>query len=325
MSQQELEFKIGEDEKPATVELTDTDEGTEAKIANEEPPLSVETLSEEPVQQTDQPNEEELAQYSDKVKKRIDKLTARLRETQRREQAAVEYARNVQAQAQELHRRFQQTDTERLGEARNRIETQAVALKQIIKKAREEGDIDTETEAQERLTGILMEQRRVQEDEARRAHETAIAKQQQEAFLRQQQYYAQPQVQQSQQAFIDPRAEEWAEKNEWYGKDVAMTHAAQGIHTQLVGVEKFDPTSDEYYDELDRRVREAFPHKFQESQTMQQTNSRASRPVQTVAPASRSSGVNNVARRTVKLTPSQVAIAKRLNVPLEEYAKYVKE
>lgn len=327
MSQQELEFKIGEDEKPATVELTDTDEGTEAKIADEEPPVSVETPSDEPAKQADQGNEEELTQYSDKVKKRIDKLTARLRETQRREQAAIEYARNVQAQAQELQRRFHQTDTERLGEAKNRIETQVIALKQIIKKAREEGDIDTETEAQERLTGILMEQRQVQGDEARRAQEAAIAKQQQENFARQQQYYAQqaPQQQPQQQGFVDPKAEEWAEQNEWYGKDVAMTHAAQGIHAQLVAIEKFDPTSDEYYDELNRRIRESFPHKFQESQPVQQTNSRASRPVQTVAPASRSSGVNNVARRTVKLSPSQVAIAKRLGVPLEEYAKYVKE
>lgn len=323
MNQQELEFKIGEDEKSATVELTEGDDGVEAKMADVEP-------AEPQVEQVEQPAEEkpkaaldkELGQYTDTVKKRIDKLTARLRETERREQAALDYARQVQAQAQELQKRFQHTDSERLGEAKSRIETQAAALKQIIKKAREEGDIDTETEAQERLTEILFEQRRVKEEESRRESQLAAQKQQQEALARSQQA-VQQQPQQAQT--YDPRAEEWAERNEWYGKDVAMTHAAQGIHIQLVSKERFDPTSDEYYDELDRRIREAFPHRFQEDQAVQQTTSRANRPVQTVAPASRSSGVNNVARRTVKLTPSQVAIAKKLGVPLEEYAKYVKE
>ena len=115
----------------------------------------------------------------------------------------------------------------------------------------------------------------------------------------------------------DPKAEAWAEENEWYGKNVAMTHAAQGIHKQMVLAERFDPNSDEYYDELNNRLREAFPTQFN-------TKNRTNRPVQTVAPASRSSGVNN-ARRTVRLSPSQVAIAKKLGVPLEEYAKYVKE
>ena len=323
MSQQELEFKIGEDEKPATVELTESEDGLEAKVADAEP-------TETRVEQIEQPSEEkpkaaldkELGQYTDTVKKRIDKLTARLRETERREQAALDYARQVQAQAQELQKRFQHTDNERIGEAKSRIETQAVALKQIIKKAREEGDIDTETEAQERLTEILFEQRRVKDEEARREAQLAAQKQHQEALARSQQV-VQQQPQQVQN--YDPRAEEWAERNEWYGKDVAMTHAAQGIHIQLVSSERFDPTSDEYYDELDRRIRDAFPHRFQEEQAVQQPVTRASRPVQTVAPASRSSGVNNIARRTVKLTPSQVAIAKKLGVPLEEYAKYVKE
>jgi hypothetical protein len=316
MTQQELEFKIGEGEEPATVELTENDGQIEATLAEpaEQPPIV------EQEEQAASANPEELEQYSDKVKKRIDKLTARLRETQRREQAAIDYAKQVQAHAQELQKRFEHTDVQRLGEAKNRIETQAMALKQIIKKAREENDIDTETEAQERLTSILMEQRSVQQAEAARAQQAAALQQQQ--ALRQQ---YQAQYQQPQRApEPDPKAEEWAERNDWFGKDVAMTHAAQGIHTQLVLTEGFDPNSDEYYDELDRRIRGSFPHKFAGEQQTQQTNTRANRPVQTVAPASRSSGVNN-ARRTVKLTPSQVAIAKRLGVPLEEYAKYVKE
>ena len=324
MSQQELEFKIGEEEEPATVELTETDGKVEAKLAEEPQETIVEQEPAAPAQTAEAGSEDELGQYSEKVKKRIDKLTARLRETQRREQAAIDYARQVQAQAKELQKRFEQTDVQRLGEAKNRIETQAMALKQIIKKAREEGDIDTETEAQERLTSILMEQRSVQQAEALRAQQAAAMQQQAQA-----QQWGQPVQQQYQQPVQqrrapDPKAEEWAERNEWFGKDVAMTHAVQGIHTQLISAEGFDPTSDEYYDELDRRMREAFPHRFQGEQQVQQTNTRANRPVQTVAPASRSSGVNS-ARRTVKLTPSQVAIAKRLGVPLEEYAKYVKE
>jgi len=325
MSQQELEFKIGEEEQPATVELTESEGQIEAKLADEQPQTIVEQEGDSQESEGRQAgSEDELGQYSDKVKKRIDKLTARLRETQRREQAALEYAQKVQSHAQELQRRFEHTDGQRLGETKNRIETQTMALKQIIKKAREEGDIDTETEAQERLTNLLLEQRTVQHAESVRANQAA-AMQQQAAHQQQQAAWArQAQNQQAQQPIPDPRAEDWAERNEWFGKDVAMTHAAQGIHTQLVLAEGFDPASDEYYDELDRRLRSSFPHRFQGEPQVQQTNTRANRPVQTVAPASRASGVNS-ARRTVKLTPSQVAIAKKLGVPLEEYAKYVKE
>jgi hypothetical protein len=209
-------------------------------------------------------------------------------------------------------------DSERLGEANGRIQTQVVALKQIIRKAREEGDIDTETEAQQRLTALTLEQSQI-------TAATQQREQQQQAWNYQQEVAAQQAAQQPQaqvQQEIDPRVEDWAERNPWYGRDTAMTHAAWGIHRQLIQVEGFDPASNEYYDELDNRLKQAFPQKLG-SQPQAQTN-RTTRNVQTVAPASRSSGINN-ARRTVKLTPSQVAIAKRLGVPLEEYAKYVKD
>jgi hypothetical protein len=261
----------------------------------------------------------ELDQYSEGVKKRIDKLTARLRETQRREQAALEYAKSVQARAQQLEQQFMTADSERLGEANGRVQTQVVALKQIIRKAREEGDIDTETEAQQRLTTLTMEQNQI-------AVATQQREQQAQQWAYQQQVAAQQAAQQPQvqvQQEVDPRVEEWAERNPWYGRDTAMTHAAWGIHRQLIQVEGFDPSSNEYYDELDNRLKQTFPQKLGGGQQQAQTN-RATRNVQTVAPASRSSGINN-ARRTVKLTPSQVAIAKKLGVPLEEYAKYVKE
>ena len=302
----ELEFKVGEDESPATVSIG---EDGAAEVLDKPQAPRVETAD----------TGGELDQYSEGVKKRIDKLTARLRETQRREQAALEYAKNVQARATQLEQQYMTVDSERLGEASGRVQTQAVALKQIIRKAREEGDIDTETEAQQRLTSITMEQNQI-----------AVASQQREQQSKQwaydqqlaaQQAAQQPQVQIQQE--LDPRVEDWAERNPWYGRDTAMTHAAWGIHRQLIQVEGLDPNSNEYYDELDNRLKQTFPQKLGGGRQQAQTN-RSTRTVQTVAPASRSSGINN-ARRTVKLTPSQVAIAKKLGVPLEEYAKYVKE
>jgi hypothetical protein len=305
----ELEFKIGEDESPATVAIG---EDGAAEVLDKPQAPRVETTSQ-------QPNEGgELDQYSEGVKKRIDKLTARLRETQRREQAALEYAKSVQARATQLEQQYMTADSERLGEANGRVQTQVVALKQIIRKAREEGDIDTETEAQQRLTSLTMEQNQITHATQQREQQVQQWTQQQQVAT--QQAAQQPQVQVQQE--VDPRVEEWAERNPWYGRDTAMTHAAWGIHRQLIQSEGFDPNSNEYYDELDNRLKQTFPQKLGGGQHAQ-TN-RSARLVQTVAPASRSSGINN-ARRTVKLTPSQVAIAKKLGVPLEEYAKYVKE
>lgn len=303
---EQLEYNVGEGEQPATVQVP----------MEEETPTLPQISNEAGADKS----ERELDDYSDKVKKRIDKLTARLRETQRREQAALEYAKQVQSRAQELEQRYVKSDAERLVEAQNRVETQAVALKQIIRKAREEGDVDTETEAQQRLTALTLENSQIQAANAQR--EAYLQQQQQWAAQQAQQSAYQQPVQQAQPQQVDPRVEEWAERNKWYGRDTVMTHAAWGIHRQLVQVDGIDPSSDEYYDELDKRIRDAFPQKFQEGGSG--TQSRA-RNVQTVAPASRSSGINNAARRTVRLTPSQVAIAKKLGVPLEEYAKYVKE
>jgi len=305
----QLEFKIGEDESPATVAIG---EDGAAEVLDKPQAPRVETTS----QQSNEGGE--LDQYSEGVKKRIDKLTARLRETQRREQAALEYAKSVQARATQLEQQYMTVDSERLGEANGRVQTQVVALKQIIRKAREEGDIDTETEAQQRLTSLTMEQNQITAATQQREQQVQQWNYQQQVAA--QQAAQQPQVQVQQE--VDPRVEDWAERNPWYGRDTAMTHAAWGIHRQLIQSEGFDPNSNEYYDELDNRLRQTFPQKLGGGQQAQ-TN-RSARLVQTVAPASRSSGINN-ARRTVKLTPSQVAIAKKLGVPLEEYAKYVKE
>jgi hypothetical protein len=300
---QELQFDIGEEEKEATVEMNE--DGTDAELAVEEAP-AVEEVS----KQETKAEKEDLENYSGKVKKRIDKLTARLRETQRREEAALEYAKNVQQQNHELEERYQKTDGERLQEAQGRISSHAIALKQVIKKAREEGDIDTETEAQQRLTSAMMEQQRIQDTTVRRAQAPAPVQPRQAAPA--------PRAPEP-----DIRAEEWAESNEWFGQNTVMTHAVRGIHVDLVQKEGFDPTTDEYYDEIDRRIRDIFPREFDTTTTP--NNNRSRRSVQPVAPATRSSGVNNTARRTVRLTPSQVAIAKKLGVPLEEYAKHVKD
>lgn len=303
---QEMEFNIGDGEQETTVEMND--DGSDAEISSKEPPLVVEQV------RAAAPKKEDLEHYSDKVKKRIDKLTARLRETQRREDEAVSYAKNVLQQNESLQAQFRQTDTARLGEARGRVDTQVMALKNVIRRAREEGDIDTETEAQQRLTSIVWEKERLSE----------TMRQREWADSQPRQPVQQPEILRPRRADPDPRAEEWAEVNPWFGKNTVMTHAVWGLHKDLIQKEGFDPTTNEYYDELDNRMRNIFPQEFR-AKTSAQQNNRNSRPVQTVAPATRSSGINNSARRSVRLTPSQVAIAKKLGVPLEEYAKYVKE
>ena len=196
---EELDFNVGEDEQGATVEMND--DGSDAKLAVEEPPA----VEEAPAKQA-APAEEELDDYSGKVKKRIDKLTARLRETQRREEAALEYAKNVQQQNQKLEQVFQHTDTQRLEEMQNRVGTQLMALKHVIKKAREEGDIDTETEAQQRLTTMVMEQQTLNATTENRKRQALNPKQ-----------VAQPEILRPKQAEPDIQAEEWAEKNPWFG------------------------------------------------------------------------------------------------------------
>jgi phage I-like protein len=213
----------------------------------------------------------------------------------------------MQAKLQQLEQKVVRKDEERLYEASGRVETQVVALKQIIQKAREEGDISTEIEANTRLTSLIHEQRQIAEaNEQRKAYQEQLAYQQQQP---------QPVVQQA-RPVVDEKAANWVDNNPWYGRDTVLTSAAWGIHRQLIEVEGFDGRTDEYYDELDRRLKSTFPNRFGKD--------RATRTVQTVAPATRSTGVNN-ARRVVKLTASQVAIAKKLGVPIEEYAKYVKE
>jgi len=304
----QLEFELGEGEVETSIELPEQESEDKESASTLE-------VAQPAVAQKPEPEKHELDQVSENVQKRIAKLTAKMREAERREQAAIDYARNVQAKAQELEQKLVSTDQSRVYEAKSRVETQQMQLKAIIRRAREEGDIDTETEAQERLMQLSMEQRQLQQWEESRP-EPQSAPVQQQAPAQQPAY----QQQAPQKAAPSPRAEEWAAQNEWFGKDRTMTYAAWGIHQTLIEDEGIDPDSDEYYTELDNRIRGEFPNKFRTAQS----NNRQRSNVPAVAPASRGSGVNS-ARRTVKLSPSQVAIAKKLGVPLEEYAKYVKE
>ena len=300
MNDSQLEFDLGEGEKATDVSF-DRPEGDESPAEPEQETK----IFQKPEQESAPKNE--LDEISEGVQKRISKLTARMREAERREQAALEYAKGLQNQTQSLQQKLVQTDYSRLNEAKTRLETQQVQLRQIIAKAREENDVSTELEAQERLSALSGEQRQVA-GWLQTQQETI--KQQSEAPVQQ------APVQQPQRPQPNPRAEDWAEQNSWFGQDRVMTYAAWGIHQTLVEQEGVDPNSEEYYTELDKRVRSTFPDKF--SQSRQQRSAPA------VAPAARSSGINS-ARRTVRLSPSQVAIAKKLGVPLEEYAKYVKE
>ena len=304
-SEDQLEFNLGEEESETDVAIEQSEDGskTTAEVISNDPETDVE-------QESASSHREELESVSEGVQKRIAKLTARMREAERREQAAIDYAKGLQNQAQTLQQRLVSTDYSRLNETKTRLETQQQTLKAIIKRAREEGDIDTETEAQQRLTDMMMEQRQI-----------AGYLQQQSAEIERMrsQPIQQVQVQQApQKPAPSPRAERWAEDNPWFGQDRVLTYAAWGIHQTLVEQEGVDPNTEEYYTQLDQRLRDEFPKRFVPQQTRQQ------RSVPAVAPASRSSGVNS-ARRTVRLSPSQVAIAKKLGVPIEEYAKYVKE
>jgi hypothetical protein len=210
MSTEQLEFNVGEGEQPATVQIPDTEADDTSSLVES---------------QKAEANRGELDEYSDNVKKRINKLTARLRETQRREQEALNYAKQVQARAQELEQRYVKTDAERLVEAKNRVETQAVALKQIIRKAREEGDVDTETEAQQRLAALTMENSQI---EAANAQREAYVQQQQWA-AQQAAYQAQQQPVQQQPQQVDPRVEDWAENDPRRVGYPSPAHPSRGV------------------------------------------------------------------------------------------------
>ena len=250
---------------------------------------------------------DEHEEYSKNVKKRIDKLTGRLRESERREQAATQYAQNVHKENSTLKQQKQHIDSNYIIAEANRITAETETTKSLLHRANEEQNTDQQVEAQQKLAALAVEAQRVQAlNQSRAIREQQVVAPQQ--FL--QDY---PQEQQTRPAPPDPKAESWAEDNSWFGEDRAMTMTSFVIHQDLLS-EGFDAASNEYYSEIDKRIRDEFPHRFDAAAN--QTN----RLVQAVAPAKRSA---KAGRKTVRLTPSQVAIAKKLGVPLDEYAKYV--
>ena len=246
---------------------------------------------------------DQFEQAESATQSRINRLTKKMREAERRENEALNYAKQVQAEANSLKQRMSSLDNSYVNEYTTRVETQLAQTEKEMARAMELGDTQAAVEAQRKLTSLSIENDRASQ-----------AKMQQE---RQKEVVAQPQPQPQQQQMRRPdrKAEDWAEKNDWFGQDEAMTFAAFGIHKKLVEEEGFDPQSDDYYNELDQRISEKF---------RTPANNTSRRPAQTVAGVSRSTSGRSTGKK-VRLTPSQVAIAKKLGVPLSEYAKYVKD
>lgn len=271
--------------------------------------ISVQEIKEENAEQAQE--SDGLDDYSESVKKRIANLTKKYREAERQREEALKYAEGLKKQYEESQTKYSQLDKGYLSEFESRVTTQTEVVKDNLKRAIQARDADAIVKAQEQLAQLTLDNERLKA--TKKLEEEKAAQSQTQAIPQRLQQYQQPQPQQP-----DPKAEKWARENTWFGQDEAMTYAAFGIHKKLIEEEGFDAQSDEYYNEINSRMRKEFPHKFSGEANV----GKQSKPVQTVASAKR---VNKDGRRSVRLTPSQVAIAKRLGVPLEEYARYVKE
>jgi len=254
----------------------------------------------------EQPDKGEHEEYSEKVNKRISKLVGKLRESERREDAALKYATGLKTKQDTLEQQLANVNQNYISTAETASTSQLEEAKLRLRKAIEEGDVNAQADAQAILAraSLAAEKTKIQKEQLEMQ---AQQFQQQRELPRQPTYQAPP---------PDEKAQAWAEKNAWFGKDEAMTYTAFAVHRKLVEQEGYDPKSDDYYGEIDRQIKEQFPHKFETEISKKKVD-------QTVAPAVKS--VSKQGKRTVRLTPSQVAIAKKLGVPLEEYAKYVKE
>ena len=254
---------------------------------------------------------DEREEYSKDVQKRIDRMTYKIREAERREKEALEFAKKIKKEKDDLQGKFDKLDDGYVNEFSTRVKSELESAKTALKTAVANGDVDAQVAANQNLARLAIEQERINATEQQR-------KQYEETLKNTGQIGDQPVQNNVQPPKPDPKAEAWAERNEWFGKDEAMTYASFGIHKKLVEEEGFNPSSDEYYEEIDKRLRQEFPQKFNDGGEVQG----GKQPAQTVASANRTTSAG---RKTVRLTPSQVAIAKKLGVPLEEYAKYVKE
>jgi len=289
------------------------DEGVEVEVEAAEEPAGQEVVEEPEAQEQEsaaESGDDELDSYSNKVQARIKKLTERYRKEERDREEAVRLAQQLLQENENLKSRVQNLDKGYLSEYGTRIDAQVETAKRLYKEAYDTGDTDKMFEAQEALSKMSIEQERLRiaKQRSEQVSDQAPVAQQQAPV---QQPIAPPAPK------PDPKAQSWAEKNDWFGSDEVMTYAAFGIHRKLVEEEGFDPASEEYYTEVDRRMRSEFPNKFQAKK------SSGAQVASAGASASRSTA--KTGRRSVKLSPSQIAMAKRLNVPLEEYAKFVKD
>ena len=297
---------VGEADQQST-EINLDNKGEPEKVeAPKEEKIEVEEVTDVPVQEDKREQKvekkDEVQEYSEGVQKRIAKLTRKMREAERQREEAVAYADAVNKQKSELEGRLSKLDKSYTSEFENRVKNSMVAAKQALKTAIESQDVDGQIAAQEQIANLTMDAARLN------AMKVAEESKPKEVNVTPQQT--------RQSAQTDPMAEAWATENPWFGNDSAMTYTAFDIHKQLVEKEGFDPKSKEYYEEVDKRIRVEFPHKFDK---IEDNTTERAKPVQNVASAKRSASTKG--RKTVKLTPSQVAIAKRLGVPLEEYAK----
>ena len=291
------------------------EETTQQEVVVEEPQSDGDII----VEQTGSDSEDkdvadkEVADYSESVKKRINKLTYKIKEAERREQAAIEYAKNVQNELNKTNENLSQKDKSLYDEYSARVESQLASAEDRYKTAYDIGDTDAMMESQKDVAKLAVELEslnRVKPEKSETPVKQDVGEQVQQNLNQQVQTTPSP----------DPKAQEWAKKNDWFGTDLAMTTSAFAFHRELVETEGFDPSSDDYYQEIDKRMVDSFPHKFNNGGEV----SRMNNVQENVAAPSRGARGKTGKGRTVKLSPSQVAIAKRLGVPLEEYAKHIK-
>ena len=284
----------------------------EIEVEKVEAPAEDKTFENERETKLETEKKDELKEYSEGVQKRIAKLTRKMREAERQREEALAFAQSVKNRNEEMEGKLSKIDSSYVSEFETRVKTSMAAAKLALKNAIESQDVEAQIAAQQQLAALTMDEARL--NSIKVANDNKPKVEEKQVNINPQQQYYQPQQQ------SDPKAEDWAAKNTWFGNDSAMTYTAFDIHKKLVEQEGYDPKSDEYYAEVDKRIRVEFPHKFDK---VEDNTTERAKPAQNVASARRSASTNK-GRKTVKLTPSQVAIAKRLGVPLEEYAKQLK-
>jgi len=284
----------------------DVEEAEQQASQSEIPVVPEKETNRTDVQVDDKKEEtDEHEQYSEKVQKRINQLTAQRKQALEEAQAAYQYAQQTKQENDNLNAKLTNLDKGYINEYGTRVESQTEQAKRLFKEAYEAGDSDKMAEAQDVMAKLAIEKERLRIQKARAEQEVQQPQQQEQVPQKQQA----PRVED-----LDPKLQTWMKSNTWFGTDMVMTGAAQGLHQQLVGSEGFDPTSDEYYAEIDKRMRDSFPNKFQDKR----------QNAQAVAPAtSNGRSVKSGRKKTVELSPGQVAFAKKMNIPLERYAKEV--